>query len=539
MAGGDDQVAPGADGGDLHAWWQGCSLQAVEEARRLGQLLDRLPADGGGVGPHRVDGGPGDLPHACATHEGQGGGHLLARVRGAQRDHRVGRREGGVARIGLVGQRQAGDDAAVAVGDEVDGHAGVLLLEPLQQPAQAAARLAQVLRGVPPGVGRLRRRLAVLAAVREADDVAGGVAERRGVEVVYGRAAELARGVEAAHGDRDVPLPERGRGDVGRGAPLPLCPPVHRRPRHAGHAHRRVDVPGVVGQGENLFVPVDHLFPGLLVGALGDLAHLVARPGERPLAHVEGTRGRPGERPEQPVALACLAAGSPLLVGDEVDLRRAAREQPQRVDVGVACPGAEVEAIARRAHLLAGRDSVTPADGDRSEERVAGADAVVVKDDHVKGAADCPGVDHLPGGGGADRRARRRGVVDATIAPGPRLGWRPEGVDQRGVDGGPVVDAVRFGTGRNGPREDGDCGQHHGHTAHREPPGRRRRPGGRGRASASGREARGGEEGAAPMRRSEGGARRTLAPARRGGKGQAGSRCDCPSFERSCRTALV
>ena len=124
------------------------------------------------------------------------------------------------------------------------------------------------------------------------------------------------------------------------------------------------------------------------------------------------------------------------MVGDEEDLRRAGGEEESRVDVGVAGAGAEVERrVARGAHGLALAHVVAPLHGNRAEERVAGADAVVVEDDDVEGAPDLTGERDLAGGRSPHGGAGRGGVVEAAVPGAPRLGRGPEAVGNGRVDG--------------------------------------------------------------------------------------------------------
>ena len=66
-------------------------------------------------------------------------------------------------------------------------------------------------------------------------------------------------------------------------------------------------------------------------------------------------------------------------MGYEVDLGGAATEQLRRIQVGIAGTDAEVEALLGRPERLALLDLVAPMDGDQGQERVAGAQPVVVE----------------------------------------------------------------------------------------------------------------------------------------------------------------
>ena len=155
---------------------------------------------------------------------------------------------------------------------------------------------------------------------------------------------------------------------------------------------------------------------------------------------------QPPNMPDQAVALLGLGERPALLVGDEVDLDRPAAEQQGRIEVGVAGADTEVEPGLGRADGLALDHPVTPVDGDKGEERVARAQAVVVEDDDVQAVGDRAGEDDLARGRRPDQGAGRGGVFKAAVARVPVVLGRAERVDERCVDRWAVGDS-RSGAG--------------------------------------------------------------------------------------------
>ncbi len=275
---------------------------------------------------------------------------------------------------------------------------------------------------------------------------------------------------------------ERGGCDVPRGAVAPLGIPVGDGSDRPLGEDPGTQVVQVREDAVELLDLLAEVVPGQAGRLTGDGRRPVPGPLHRPRRRPDHRPGQIAETGEQTRSLVRLRRRPPLVVGHQVDLGGSGREKARGVDVGVADPGAEVKPVARRTDQLALHHRVTTVHGDRLQERVAGANAVGVEDDDMKAPAHCTGVDHLSVGRRTHGISRRRVVVDSPVPGRPGVGGRPEGIDDGTPDGWAVGHRMRAGGVRSGrvgcdgrrPDEDHGDGQNDGHTAHWEPPGRRR-----------------------------------------------------------------
>jgi hypothetical protein len=125
-------------------------------------------------------------------------------------------------------------------------------------------------------------------------------------------------------------------------------------------------------------------------------------------------------------------------------------EQRGRVDVVVTHPGPQVEHRAGGTHHVAGADPVPHGHRDGGQVRVGRPDAIGVQDGHVELSGHGPGEHHQPRADRADRRTRDGLVLQPAVAGEPGLGRRPERVDHRRVERGPISRRTRPRAGRSG-----------------------------------------------------------------------------------------
>src|SRR5438270_11113474 len=133
---------------------------------------------------------------------------------GSHGDDRPDLRKARVGAVVALGEGGAGDEPALGVGEDVDGDTGVLVLELLQEGAQAGGGRADVDLGVGLSVRIVGRRA---SSVAEAVDVVRRVAETSSVDVEDGRSAPGGRAARAqpADEDREVALVQARSSDVG------------------------------------------------------------------------------------------------------------------------------------------------------------------------------------------------------------------------------------------------------------------------------------------------------------------------------------
>ena len=194
----------------------------------------------------------------------------------------------------------------------------------------------------------------------ENDDVAAGQRRRDGRR----RRAVGRKGVPGADGGGDVECR------------------AHRQRRHGA----QLGGPGaqlVANGGESSHLSGDLAAAGRARQG-GDGGSGSSRPVERRGAGARQPARQPSEERDDagPLPRRGLRHTQPLR--HQVHAGRTRRQQHHRVDVGVARTRAEVQVGAGSADRLAGDHLLAPVHRDPREERVAGADAVGVEDDHVQ-----------------------------------------------------------------------------------------------------------------------------------------------------------
>ena len=300
-------------------------------------------------------------------------------------------------------EREPSDEPALRVGDEVDrGRRPHRRPPPRDRPGRRRSHVDRP--ASPPSRPPTRRPRTVhprdqgaAARIREAKDIRRGVAERRGVDVVDGRA--VARRSQSPDQDGHAPAGRRFHpGGAGRCTGGAMCS------RRSSVQHCRGDRP----------------LPGSIAGLVRLRTWTTARRRSPLRSAANPPHDRRGCRPHPgaggwPIAPPAPAGGG----SSNGTSRTSTTPEPKRgggIEVRVAEPGTEVEVVARAPHDVATMDVIAPYDVDAPEERVGRAQAAGVEDRDVEMAGDRSGEGHDP-----RRRWHERACRDRCRTPRPRL----------------------------------------------------------------------------------------------------------------------